>query len=111
MSSSPRPAEPFLTSTTPTAARPPIIIMRLSLLALLLASLAFGADNKPLLNDNPRPSLTNPLALSATDLTLMQKGQSPYQIVLPDETPSPRIKEALQQTARLLQTAFAANGC
>ena len=85
--------------------------MRLSLLALLLASLAFGADNKPLLNDNPRPSLTNPLALSATDLTLMQKGQSPYQIVLPDETPSPRIKEALQQTARLLQTAFAANGC
>ena len=50
-------------------------------------------------------------ALSAADLTLMQKGQSPYQIVLPDEAPSPRIKEALQQTARLMQTAFAANGC
>lgn len=47
---------------------------------------------------------------SAADLILAANGNSDYQIVVPDEYPSPAIGECLNQTARLLQTAFQANG-
>ncbi|MFO0905202.1 MAG: DUF4838 domain-containing protein [Pirellulales bacterium] len=46
----------------------------------------------------------------AGELPLLEQSQSAYQIVLPDESPSKAIRESLQQTARLLQTAFQANG-
>lgn len=44
------------------------------------------------------------------ELVLANQGQSVYQIVIPDEFPSPSVGESLQQTARLMQTAFKANG-
>ena len=46
---------------------------------------------------------------AAADLTLLDAGKTDYQIVLPDVAPTPAIDENLQQTARLLQTAFLAN--
>lgn len=46
----------------------------------------------------------------AEDVTLLAEGKSAYQIVLPDAAPTPALGESLQQTARLLGTAFAANG-
>jgi len=46
----------------------------------------------------------------AEDLVLAAEGRSGYQIVLPDTAPSPAIGECLNQTARLFQTAFRANG-
>lgn len=46
----------------------------------------------------------------ADDLILGKEGESDYQIILPDESLSPAIGESLQQTARLVQTAFRANG-
>ena len=47
---------------------------------------------------------------TADDLVLAAKGRSDYQIVVPDQYPSPAIGECLRQTARLLQTAFKGNG-
>ena len=46
----------------------------------------------------------------AADLVLLQDGKSDYQIVLPETTATPALSNALAQTARLLQTAFQANG-
>ncbi|MCE9604414.1 MAG: DUF4838 domain-containing protein [Planctomycetia bacterium] len=43
-------------------------------------------------------------------LTIAEKGASDYQIVLPDNYPTPDIGADMQQVARLLQTAFKANG-
>ena len=48
--------------------------------------------------------------LSASLLVLADKRASDYQIVLPDTYPTPAIQADLQQVARLLQTAFRANG-
>ncbi len=48
--------------------------------------------------------------LSAALLVIVDKGGSEYQIVLPDTFPTPAIQADLQQVARLLQTAFKANG-
>ena len=48
--------------------------------------------------------------LSASLLVIADKGASDYQIVLPDTYPTPAIAADLQQVARLLQTAFKANG-
>lgn len=46
----------------------------------------------------------------AADLTLAADGKSDYQIVLPDTPPTPAVGECLGQTARLIRTAFKANG-
>lgn len=46
----------------------------------------------------------------AADLVLAEAGKCDYQIVLPDAAPSPSVGEGLQQTARLMQAAFKANG-
>ncbi len=51
-----------------------------------------------------------PAVLPAADLVLAAKEKSDYQIVLPDKYPTPAVGEALAQTARLMQTAFLANG-
>lgn len=48
---------------------------------------------------------------SAADLVLAANGKSDYQIVVPDASPSPEIGQWLEQTARLIQDAFQANGC
>ena len=48
--------------------------------------------------------------LSASLLIIADKGASDYQIVLPDNYPTPAIAEDLKQVARLVQTAFKANG-
>jgi len=47
----------------------------------------------------------------AADLVLAANGQSEYQIVVPDQDPGSAVNECLNQTARLLQTVFQANGC
>lgn len=47
---------------------------------------------------------------SAEDLTLLEEGETAFQIILPDKSTTPDIGESLAQTARLLQTAFVANG-
>ena len=47
---------------------------------------------------------------SAADLTLLSDGKSSYQIVVPDNLPTPALTESVNQTARLIQTAFKANG-
>jgi hypothetical protein len=44
------------------------------------------------------------------EIVLAAKGRSDYQIVVPEESPSIEIAEALNQTARLVQCAFKANG-
>lgn len=49
-------------------------------------------------------------SLNAADLTLLSEGQSDYQIVVPDSLETPALAECLNQTARLVQTAFIANG-
>lgn len=46
----------------------------------------------------------------ASDLVLAAQGRSEYQIVVPDRYPTPAIGDCLAQCARLLQTAFKANG-
>lgn len=46
----------------------------------------------------------------AGELTLLRDGKSDYQIVVPDRHDSPALADCLQQAARLLQTAFQANG-
>jgi tetratricopeptide (TPR) repeat protein len=43
-------------------------------------------------------------------LVLADKGNSEYQIVVPDKYPTPAIGEDMKQVARLLQTAFKSNG-
>ncbi|MSR43484.1 MAG: hypothetical protein EXS19_05550, partial [Pedosphaera sp.] len=48
--------------------------------------------------------------LSSSLLVIADKGASDYQIVLPDTYPTPPIGADMQQVARLLQTAFKANG-
>ncbi len=48
--------------------------------------------------------------LHAADLTLLSDGKSDYQIVVPDKLVTPALTECLNQTARLVQTAFKANG-
>jgi len=50
-----------------------------------------------------------PLA-SAAELVLLKDGKSEYQIVVPDTLPSPALTECLNQSARLVRTAFQANG-
>jgi hypothetical protein len=47
----------------------------------------------------------------AAELVLAAGGRSDYQLVVPDQAPSPAIGECLNQAARLLQTAFQANRC
>jgi len=51
-------------------------------------------------------------ALHAADtgLVLLRDGRSDYQIVVPDKLPTEALTECLNQTARLVQTAFKANG-
>lgn len=51
-----------------------------------------------------------PQAAFAVELTLLREGKSDYQIVLPDTLETPALREGLQQTARLMQTALKANG-
>jgi len=46
----------------------------------------------------------------AAELTLAAAGKSDYQVVVPDAPPTPEIGECLGQVARLVQTAFKANG-
>lgn len=46
----------------------------------------------------------------AADLLLASAGKCEYQIVLPDAAPSGSVEQSLQQTARLVQVAFQANG-
>lgn len=46
----------------------------------------------------------------ADELILAADGKSDYQIILPDQSLSPAISASLQQTARLIQTAFKSNG-
>jgi hypothetical protein len=48
--------------------------------------------------------------LHAADLSLLSEGKSDYQIVVPDTLETPALSECLNQTARLVQTTFAANG-
>ena len=50
------------------------------------------------------------LSASAAELTLLNEGKSDYQIVVPDELGTPALTECIAQTARLVQTAFHANG-
>ncbi len=49
-------------------------------------------------------------ALQAADLSLLNAGKSDYQIVVPDMLETPALTECLKQTARLVQSAFKANG-
>lgn len=52
-----------------------------------------------------------PLAATyAADVSLLSAGTSDYQIVLPDALETPELTECLNQTARLVQTVFKANG-
>jgi hypothetical protein len=48
--------------------------------------------------------------LHAADLSLLSEGKSDYQIVVPDTLETPALTECLNQTARLVQTTFAASG-
>lgn len=48
---------------------------------------------------------------TSADLTLAANAQSAYQVVLPDSSPTPAVGDGLRQVARLVQTAFKANGC
>ncbi|MCU0875946.1 MAG: hypothetical protein MUE50_26765, partial [Pirellulaceae bacterium] len=50
------------------------------------------------------------LPADAADVVLLRDGQSNYQIVVPDAQATPALSECLDQTARLVQTAFQANG-
>jgi hypothetical protein len=50
------------------------------------------------------------LASPVSALTLLEEGRSDHQIVVPENAESPAVAAALAQTARLLQTAFQANG-
>lgn len=48
--------------------------------------------------------------VQASDLVLLEKGSTDYQIVLPAAFPAATVGEDLTQAARLIQTAFQANG-
>ena len=48
---------------------------------------------------------------TSADLTLAANALSAYQVVLPDSSPTPAVGDGLRQVARLVQTAFKANGC
>lgn len=48
--------------------------------------------------------------LTAAEVVLLSGGKSEYQIVIPDKQPTGALAECLNQTARLIQTAFQANG-
>jgi hypothetical protein len=50
------------------------------------------------------------LPAHAAELVLLRDGQSDYQIVVPDAQATSALSECLEQTARLVQTAFQANG-
>jgi hypothetical protein len=58
--------------------------------------------------------LLAPLSLlrvaGAADLVLLSDSKSDYQIVIPDHVETEVLAECLNQTARLVQTAFQANG-
>jgi hypothetical protein len=54
--------------------------------------------------------LTSHASTRGADITLLNEGKSDYQIVLPDKQETPELTECLNQTARLMQTAFIANG-
>jgi len=54
--------------------------------------------------------LTSHASTRGADVTLLSEGRSDYQIVLPDTLETPELTECLNQTARLVQTAFIANG-
>ncbi len=56
------------------------------------------------------PPLFLPSLVRADDLILLEKGRSSYQIVVPDRSATPGLEADLAETARLLQTAFEANG-
>ena len=47
---------------------------------------------------------------AAADVALLRDGKSDYQIVVPDKHETPAVAEGVNQTARLVQTAFKANG-
>jgi len=47
---------------------------------------------------------------TAADLVLLSDSKSEYQIVVPDKLPTDALTESLNQTARLMQTTFKANG-
>lgn len=53
--------------------------------------------------------LLTAMGTRAADLVLAADGRTEYQIVVPRTAPTPAIGEALNQTARLVQAAFAAN--
>lgn len=55
-------------------------------------------------------SFLSATAVPAADLVVLSEGKSDYQIVVPDRLETPALTEGLAQTARLLQTAFRANG-
>ena len=50
------------------------------------------------------------LSATAADIVLLSEGKSSYQIVVPDKLETQALTDCLNQTARLLQTAFKANG-
>ncbi|MFM8470072.1 MAG: DUF4838 domain-containing protein [Limisphaerales bacterium] len=50
------------------------------------------------------------LPLGAAEVKLLDEGKAVHQIVLPNASDSPAVAEGLRQTARLVQTAFLANG-
>ena len=47
---------------------------------------------------------------AAADVVLLRDGKSDYQIVVPDKHQTPAVADGVNQTARLVQTAFKANG-
>ena len=46
----------------------------------------------------------------AADVVLLRDGKSDYQIVVPDQHPTPAVADGVNQTARLVQVAFKASG-
>ena len=48
--------------------------------------------------------------LAGEEIELLADGKTAFQVVLPDHAPTREIDDALVQTARLIQTAFLANG-
>lgn len=51
------------------------------------------------------------VSADAADLVLAADGRSEYQIIVPDNPPAKSVGDCLAQVARLVQTAFKANGC
>ena len=86
--------------TTPVSSAPPLVS----------AGLARPASAILLWSALPALLLLVTQAACADDLVLAAEGKSNYQIVLPDTALSPAVGECLNQTARLVQVAFEANG-